>query len=312
MIQELASRPIHHTPHYATRNEKNMLHSTVTGDTIDLSKITQRIANIDNNGERFKEKPELFSYVPDKMWDAFANAKGNDQVKSVMLYIFQQPRWEYSRELNQPPKLIEHELTEERIMNYDYSKILNSKLRSPENTRKASDYSENLTAFVTTFKEELSKIQDPSKLITEQNEFDSTRLVWSGALPLSGIATASQENIDLIEMSIKGRYEAATNTYFNQMQGNLYQDKLDEKGIDNKFKNEITSSLFSKKEFQEAKEGYVNHLLKENSNIYNNLATEHSKDYYLNMLEDIILETINSFGGKFQDPDLYRIRQMMK
>jgi hypothetical protein len=259
-----------------------------------------------------KEKPESFSHVPDKLWDAFVDSyEDGDMIWHACLLDI--PKWDIGLH-RQPPELRRVEVDEEKMLSYDYLSVIDKKIEgarvvfdsgevSIEANIKAVDRYEKELKFLHTLRDNVASVLQPPLHSNSDKESD-----YQAYLHLY---------MDVGEELLDERYENQVVGYELKLRMKKVDEMMQKKGISEEYKPQLLAKMDRNEHIlNEGAEQFRNNLLRSGSNLYDHIdiSPEVSEKWYTDFMEVQIGKLIDEMGkantptGEWEVPILWELR----
>ncbi|MCV6609006.1 MAG: hypothetical protein OIF32_12405 [Campylobacterales bacterium] len=264
-----------------------------------LYKNSYKNSSIENKEIVFKNLKANYDFVPDKLWEAFANTSGNGMDPFMFSQIFDMPKWKTGFE-EKPPTLEKIDITPEKMMSYDYITIIDKNI---ENTKKSYqnhiERQEERIIYLNNLKDNLKKVLDYPLSPDESGIYS--------------ILIISNDYDDYVQKI----YESKTYSYAIDQHKNEVSEALKRAGLSDEYLPQL-AKVSNRHLFDDIIPQYRDFLMAQNSNTSEwNPQTEEQKqiseNWYKNYVANYYDRLIESMGklddpnSKWMDPKLFDI-----
>lgn len=263
-----------------------------------------------------KEKPDSFSHVPDKLWEAMVNSYGEGE-RIDFATLFDVPKWEvdFSKE---PPVLNKFEVDDEKMLSYDYLSVIDYQIRISGYSIQENATESQLIEAVETYKDYLKQLHTLRENIAGVLNYPLQHNVDVN----TDIRAFNSIYIDGGDQDLKNTFITYTNAYEKKLNWKVVSDTIKDHGMLNEeYFPQLKAALDKNSEATDGERAeFTNYLLKTNSNLFDDLevSSEISQEWYMNFLADHVSKVIQSMGavgspeGKWEVPILWEIQQQKK
>lgn len=258
-----------------------------------------------------QEKPESFSHVPDKLWNAMVESYDEGEAMGYAS-LFDMPKWEVGFD-RQPPVLNKFDVDDEKMLSYDYISVIDEIIShsgmvvpekiTDESIKEAMERSREQVALLTRLKENISSVLEPPLYSNSdmKSDFNAFNTIYS----------------DMGDGMLEERFIAYTAKYESVMRWNAVETAAEGNNIPEDHRPQLREAVDGDPEIDTASKAFTDYLLKTNSNLYDDVevSPEISEEWYTKFLAEHIAKVldemgpIGSAGSKWKVPILWEIEK---
>ncbi len=259
-----------------------------------------------------------YDFVPDKLWDAFADTAGSEDQKRWIVNLFNLPKWKTGFD-NSPPTLEKVEIDDEKMMSYDYISIINDNLKRIK--ADVQESTKNINIGYEVQQSTIYKKRDEENIVYLNSLKENLGKVLDYPLYTNNSKDDRSYYLDSMfdyDTKVQHVFENKTRQYAISQLNNEKAEAMKRAGIPLEYMPQL-NKVASHSIYNDIVPEYTTYLMAQNSNTsgewdpQTDMQKQMSEGWFKNYVADYYDELIASMGkpgepnSKWMDPELYDI-----